>query len=343
MRILFCSLFTLLFSASAMAGEIVGSAFKYDQWVGGAYADDATGEFIHCSIYALFKGGDRLYFFIGRDKTITVAIANAGFRLVKGDRFPVMLTVDRRAPFRGQAVVLSHDLAMLRIFDFDRALTAFKKGFVLIVDSGNRQGRYDLKGTYRALKITEQCTEDYLAYKEAPSVTVEAKTTSTEVDKTLLYQIATGMIAEIGVRDFQFWTDEQVAELDLGEAVFWNAPSANMIGGVYVRPLVNNNELRDSDAADIRDMNEPCEGDVLSGGRKVETDDLPTRELRSICSTDDLIQETIVSKTLLDNVVIYTVMIFSDLKTPTEEVERDRRQMSEDVISRAASFLVPSE
>lgn len=343
MRIFIGGLLALLLSCSAMADEIPGSAFKYGQWVGGAYTDTTIGQFRHCSVFASYENGDRLYFFINRDGTITVALANPGFRLVKGEKFPVLLKVDRRPPFRGQAQALGSDFAVLVIEDFDRALTAFRKGFKVMIEAGNRRGVYDLTGTYQALDLARRCAREFFAYQQTPSAPAAPQTASTGVDKSMLYQIATGMIAEIGVRDFQFWTDEEVEKLNIGEGVFWNAPSVNLIGGVYVRPARENMELRETDAADLQEMTGACNGDILSGAREVKPSDHPTRELRMICSMDDLIQETIVSKVLIEDIVVYTLLLFSDLQAPTEQEEQNRRQMSEDVISRAASFIVPSE
>lgn len=342
MRILYSGLFILLFSFSATAGDIHGSQFRVGNWVGGAYTN-LEGVFSNCSVSASYKGGDRLFFSVNRDSTITVAIQNPGFRFVDGESFPVILKVDRRQPFHGQATALGSDLAILTIENFDRALAAFRKGYVLRVDSGNRQGVYGLDGTFRALEMAGKCVQTYFTHRQAPDPVSPAQTASTTLDKSLLYQIATGMISEIGVRDFQFWSNEQTRNFTKDQAVFWNAPSVNLVGGVYVRPAGKIKELRDTDAADLQQMAVACKGDFITGARKVENDDFPTREVRGLCSAGEVIHENIVSKMLVGDVIIYTLLLFTDVQEPTATVEQDRRQMSEDVITRAASFLVPSD
>lgn len=342
MRSLVGSLFAIFYSLSAFAGNIAGSEFKFGNWTGGAYTD-SEGIFANCTVSAAYKGGDRLYFSVNRDSTITVAIQNPGFRLVEGETFPVTLKVDRRAPFRGQALALGTDFAVLTIENFDRALTAFRKGYVLRVDSGNREGVYGLDGTFRALELAGKCALTYFDHRQAPDPAAPRQAVATGIDKSVLYQIATGMIAEIGVRDFQFWSDEQTRNFTRDEAVFWNAPSVNLVGGVYVRPAGNIKELQETDAADLQQMATACQGDILTGARKVESDDYPTREVRGICTVGKVSHENIVSKMLVDDIIVYTLLLFTDVQEPTAAVEQDRRQMSEDVISRAASFLVPSE
>lgn len=339
MRLLFGSLFAILYSVSAFAGNIAGSEFRFGNWTGGAYTD-SEGVFANCTVSAAYKGGDRLYFSVNRDSTITVAIQNPGFRFVEGETFPVTLRVDRRSPFRGQALALGTDFAVLTIENLDRALTAFRKGYVLRVDSGNREGVYGLDGTFRALELAGKCALTYFDHRQAPDPAAPRQTASTGLDKSLLYQIATGMIAEIGVRDFQFWSDEQTRNFTSDEAVFWNAPSVNLVGGVYVRPAGNIKELRETDAADLQQMAVACKGDILTGARKVESGDYPTREVRGICTVGKVSHENIVSKMLLDDIIIYTLLLFTDVQQPTAAVEQDRRQMSEDVITRAASFVI---
>ncbi|MCR9137099.1 MAG: hypothetical protein NXI27_13950 [Alphaproteobacteria bacterium] len=342
MRLLIGSLFAFFYSLSAFAGNIAGSEFKFGNWTGGAYTDSA-GTFANCTVSAAYKGGDRLYFSVNRDSTITVAIQNPGFRLIKGETFPVTLKVDRRAPFRGQAYALDTDFAILTIENFDRALSAFRKGYVLRVDSGNREGVYGLEGTFRALELAGKCALTYFDHSQAPDPAAPRHAAATGIDKSLLYQIATGMIAEIGVRDFQFWSEEQTRNFTRDEAVFWNAPSVNLVGGVYVRPAGNIKELRETDAADLQQMATACKGDILTGARKVESAEHPTREVRGICTVGKVTHENIVSKVLLDGIIVYTLLLFTDEQKPTEKVEQDRRQMSEDVVSRAASFIVPSQ
>lgn len=339
MRLLIGTLFATFYSLSAFAGNISGSDFRFGNWTGGAFTN-AEGVFSNCTVSAGYKGGDRLFFSVNRDSTITVALQNPGFRLVEGETFPVTLKVDRRQPFRGQAVALSKDVAMLNIDNFDRALAAFRKGYVLRVDSGNREGVYGLDGTFRALELAGKCALTYFDHRQAPDPAAPRQAAATGLDKSLLYQIATGMIAEIGVRDFQFWSEAQTRNFTSDEAVFWNAPSVNLVGGVYVRPAGNIKELRETDAADLQQMASACKGDILTGARKVETGEYPTREVRGICTVDKVTHENIVSKMLLDDIIIYTLLLFTDVEEPTAAVEQDRRQMSEDVITRAASFVI---
>jgi hypothetical protein len=340
MRYLCYCLFALVFSHAALAAEIPGSTFKSGNWKGSAYTG-ATGEFGYCLIEASYNGGDSLFFSVNRDATISVAIHNPAADFVAGREFPVTLKVDRRAPFYGVAKAASEATAILHLQDFDRAMAAFRKGFYLKITAGNREGVYGLKGTFRALEAAKQCARSYYSYVEVRRNDADTQPAA-KVDKSLLYQIATGMITEIGITDFKYLSDAEVKEFTTDEAVLWKSSSARLIGGVYLRPLGKIRKLRETDAADLQEISGGCDGDILSGARKIDTGEFPAREMRAICSSETIVMETIVTKMLLDEFVVYTVLLFTDPQEPTVAVEEDRRQLSEDVTTRAASFLASS-
>ncbi len=342
MRVYYC-LLALLFSLPVSAGTIPGSKSSSGNWKISAYTHDPTGKFSHCAMNASYDGGDTLHFSVNADATVSIGISNRLFRFTPGETFPVVLKVDKRAPFYGQAQALGPDFAFLKLPDFDRAMTAFKKGYRLTVDTGTRLGVYNLKGTFRALETVKQCAVAYIRYADAPKATGSTRTVANSGDKSLLYQIATGMITEAGVKDFRYFTTAELETMGFGDAVFWTSPSASLVGGVLLTDAVPGQDLRDRDAQDIHEITSGCKGDVLSGARGVETADLPMREIRVICTDDKLTQETIVSKVLWGNKILYTTLIFVDDGENVAAEGKDRRAMSEDVTIRAASFLPAEE
>jgi len=338
MRPFLLCFFAVVFTGAAMAAEIAGSAFRWGNWRGAAYTVDATGRFSHCSISAPYVAGDHLYFSVNREASVTVAIWNPDPIFIQDQRIPVKLTVDRRAPFYGEAVAASENFAYLTLYEFERAMTAFRKGFRLQITTGNRTSHYSLAGTYRALEATRQCAIRHLDYVGSPTPRTEGVA---NVDKSLLYQIATGMIAELGVTDFRYLTDEEMRAFSDDDAVFWTSPSVGMMGGVYIRPAGNIRNLRDTDSQELQEIGSGCDGDIISGARGLDTDDFPTREMRAICSQEEQVVETIVSKMLVDELILYTILIFNDPTEPERPLlEEDRRQMNEDVITRAASLVL---
>lgn len=330
----------LLIAHSAAAEYIPGSDIQAGNWSGAAYTHDYSGAFSHCVVSASYVSGDTLLLSVNQNATVSVGVVSPGLELQKGQEIPVALFIDRRAPFYGSAVAIDTDFATLVLPDFENALTALQKGRTLVIKSVAGSGTYDLTGTFRALNQTLDCAVrhlDYVAKPDAPSAPIDHEASSPPVDKTLLFQVATGMIADMGISDFVYLSEADTKELFESDAVAWNSPSMGILGGVVAVSAGAMEQLRQTDAADFAFLSGSCEGEVATTARNVSMPDYQSRELRSICVEGDNATESLLNKTLVGKTVLYTLLVFDTTSQVSEP--STRQQMSEQAALRAASFV----
>lgn len=350
------SLLLALTATGGNAGPIEGSGFSYGNWSGWAYTFDGIEAFSHCGVAASYVSGDNLAFSINRDASISIALSNANWNLRVGQTFDVEVKIDRRAPFYGTAEAISKTAARLVIRDFERALRAIQKGYTMTIIANGRQGVYDLTGTFGALERAKRCAQMYYDYPRIaapqPSLDrphaygsaaqpgakrqVDPAIAGESVDIAYLYQLATVMITEAKIDDFQYLTEQEMASLGLSNAVVWRSESRGMIGGVsafYTNRNINLGAL----GANILGANaQTCSGDIVTGSRAIEHATFPGRESRAVCSAGDDSYELFLTHTLVEDILVTLLLIFSGnkaIQTP------ESRQMSEDIRVRTASFV----
>ena len=219
---------------------------------------------------------------------------------------------------------------------FDRAMTALQKGQMLVLDTPLGTGNYDLTGTYRALQAALQCAMDNLSYSSGPPQP-EQFSPNNGADQTVLYQIATEMITQIGATAFRYLSKEEMATFVEVDAVYWSSEKDGILGGVQIVPLGAEQNLRSSDAGDIAFAGAGCAGEVATSTRNLAADEFESREIRALCIEDGQEKETLVTKTLLGQQILYTVLMFSGASQQIEA--KPRQEISEDVAIQAASFV----
>lgn len=322
--------------STAHSAEIPGSALQVGNWDGAAFTADETGYFSHCAISADYVSGDRLHFSVNREASISVAVYSPALvGLPIGQSFPVSLFVDRRPPFFGTATILLDGFAGLKIADFHRAIETFKRGYVLTVQGAGREGQYNFAGTFRALEATRECAIRYFNYAAAPSVP-----TPQQVDKTVIFQLATTVLTGLGIQDFRFLSQAELDEMGHSNSVAWVAPEHGLLGWSLLVPREpGQDDLRTTDAGDTAYLARGCAGDYASSARAIELDAGRTaRELRVICSEKNDEVEHFVSKFFTGDFIVYNALTFVSGRGDKPR-ERSPSQWSEDATLRAASYF----
>lgn len=323
----------LIDGGRASAEQIQGSRFGFGNWSGAAYTSDATGEFSHCAVSAVYKSGDTLVFSVNSNATVSVAVANPNLGLVDGQQFPVALYIDRREPFYGTATAVGSEMAVLQIREFERAMTSIRKGYVLRIESPLGTGVYNLKDTFRALETTTNCALHYLDYAALPAKPNREQ----PFDRTVLFQIATEMIAEVGITDFRYFNEADTRKHFAPNAVLWASEASGVFGGVTIIPLGDMKSLRDADGGDINFLTKDCQGEVATTARNISAKDLEARELRALCVTSGGSEESLLTKIMIGEHVLYTFLVFDE--NATDYAEESRPAISKNVAIRAASYV----
>lgn len=343
---------SLFLTGAALGAEIAGSAFNSGNWEGAAYTFDESGEFSHCAISVGYVNGDYLYLSVNSDATVTVGIESHSFRFRPDESFPVSLRIDNRRPFNGTATALEETFIVVTIQDFQGAMRALTQGRGLRVEGRTQLGNFDLTGSFRALEAARSCAIDQLDFAArggvpktlAPSEPAAPPAPDTAAappatDRTMLFQIATEMISEIGVPRFRYLDASESRDIAGQESVFWVSEETGVLGGVVILAL-DGASLRDSDPGDLSFVSADCLGDVATTTRSMTLEGLEAREIRALCVEAEGTVETILTKIRVDDLALYTILAFGE--GAASDSSQARRQISEAVALRAASYVAGS-
>ena len=300
----------------SQAELIRGSQISFGNWSGGAYTNDASGAFTHCVVSAAYKSGDTLLFSLTREGEVGVGVTSPNLNLNPGSQFPVALYVDRQQPFYGTATASDVDFAAIFLPDLERALSAFKKGRMLVVEAQGLRGSYDLTGTFRALDQVTNCAIKYYNYAQAPTRNQHLSTNS---DYSFLYQIATKTITSLGITDFEFSDAKTIAALGLGgDAVRWEASELGVTGTILAVKHQVGTDIRSTDGADTQFVSSFCDDEFASSTRNLSEHGQQIREIRVLCIGPKGETEHYVSKFLAGDMVVYTWFEFDgSVKMPS--------------------------
>ena len=210
-------------------------------------------------------------------------------------------------------------------------------------------GAYDLTGTFRAMEEAKHCVLTYLNYPQIaapqPSRSPErsqpstARTTDLEspVDPAYLYQLATVMITEAQVQDFEYLTDQEKTQYGLMPgAVYWRSNALQLIAGIGATRVDPNADLGALGVQDVQSFAKECTGDVVTGSRAIAQADFPGREIRAACSAGASSYDLYLTKTLVGDILIETLLYFAG--EPSSKTKQNR-QLTEDIRVRTASFV----
>jgi hypothetical protein len=341
MRYLAAIIACLVVVPVASAEEIRGSAFESGNWGGSAYTQE-NGTFSHCALSTSYVSGDVLYFSVTENAALIVGMESPRLSMTSGAEYPVSVRVDRRYSTQAIAAAINENTALVTLFDFDRAMEAFRFGNLLTVEGNGFFGEYILSGTAVALGRAYDCALQYLDYRTPTSVPQAPPVPAAQnnsVDRTYLFQAATLAISELGLSDFEYLTEAEMTAAGVSQAsVFWFSESADMMGGVFIE-LANGTPLRQSDSSDTEILAASCDGDFASSARDLDGYTVPVREIRLLCFEEDQPHEVLLTKLLVGEMILYSELRFFD--TEREVANRSNPQTQSDaVIQRLASFVI---
>lgn len=322
-------------AAAVHAEQIPGSEFSYANWAGAAWTFVGTGNFSHCAVSASYMTGDVLHFSVNAGGTVGVGVWSTAMRLTVGQSFPVTLQVDGRAPFYGTASAATEEFAVLNIPDFDAAMAAFQKGQMLRIESPVGQAFYDLTGTFRALAAAKECALDNMMYNGG--VPPVSPALSAVTDKTVLFQVATQMITDLQVADFVYLSDQEAQAQFRTSGVFWASAANGVIGGVTSVPRGTVVNLSDTDGGDVSFLSSRCQGDMATTFRSIAVPDVLAREVHAVCVSGTSTTESYMTKALVGDTIIYTLLIFADAAPDQAPVSRS--DLSANAAIKAASYV----
>ncbi|WP_323022848.1 hypothetical protein [Pararhodobacter sp.] len=354
MRFLAVLASSLLVANSAHAFMIRGSTIGFGVWSGGAYADDSSGIFSHCVASASYNSGDMLHLTIDRSGTFILGISTSNFGFVPGEEFRASVYIDRAAPFSGVGVALSSSIISFSFRNAGEIIPLMQYGRVMRVQGARFAGEYNLTGTMRVLPEIARCAQVWIGVgattppappttnlaalppRPRPNIATQS---SASVDRSVLYQIATEMISQLNLTDFRYLSDSFASDLVSVPSVFFSAREGAVIGGTFFASAERDATLRESDARDTAILSGVCDGDLAISFVNVGADEGNSRQVRGVCVTNESTVETLMTKTLVGELMLYTLISFDQSNSETDG--RAASIVSQELSLRAASYIPP--
>jgi hypothetical protein len=168
-----------LWCATAGAGGPL-RPFKHGYWAGGAYTDDRTGAFTHCSAGVAYDSGINLFVLVTGGYRWWLGLINPQWSLTPNAKIPIKLQLDAGAPFSGLASIPSGQLLLVSLPDSSKLLGAFRRSSRLSLDAEGQSFSFKLGGTPAVMDQLADCVRTSVALA-APAPRREASTAPSAV------------------------------------------------------------------------------------------------------------------------------------------------------------------
>ena len=124
-------------------------------WVGGAFSDDSTGAFSHCSAMSSYASGVSLVVGQNAANAWLLGFASPAFHLNKGDTAPIDVTFDGQAEARLFATASSNNM-LTAILPVSIART-FQRASLMVAQAGKATLQFNLTSTGPLLNVIATC------------------------------------------------------------------------------------------------------------------------------------------------------------------------------------------
>jgi hypothetical protein len=158
--------------------------FKHGFWSGGAYTDDRTGAFTHCSAGVAYDSGINLFVLVTGGYRWWLGFINPKWELMPNARISIKLQLDDGAPFNGLASIPSGQLLLVSLPDNSKLLAAFRHSSKLALDAEGQSFSFKLNATPAVMDQLANCVRTSVALEAqapppAPSTNIGALGAST--------------------------------------------------------------------------------------------------------------------------------------------------------------------
>ena len=143
---------------SAQAREI--RTFHLANWTGGAFTNDLTGKFSHCSAAAPYLNGALLLFTVTRDYQWNVAFFSPRFNVTPGTHYNIALSVDGRTPTTVPAYSVTDKAVKVDLSPDGQIVSMFRQGSRLTLISNDARYEFNLTNTSKLIPVLAKCVGD---------------------------------------------------------------------------------------------------------------------------------------------------------------------------------------
>jgi S1-C subfamily serine protease len=126
-------------------------------WKGGAFTNDATGEFASCSAFAPYRSGITLFVIVGANMNWRLGFSSENWSLTTGQAFPIALTFDGQQPFNVGGAVIGPKLVAVEMPDNSALISQFRKSKTMTAFAQGQLFQFDMSGTSALLPVLVNC------------------------------------------------------------------------------------------------------------------------------------------------------------------------------------------
>jgi len=137
--------------------------FIHGFWSGGAYTDDRTGVFSHCSAGVAYDSGINLFILVTGSHRWWLGFIDPQWSLPANSKASVQLRLDNRAPFKRFATIPSGQLALVPLPDSPRLIHAFRRASKLTLVAEGGSFFFKLRETSAVMDQLTSCVGASLA------------------------------------------------------------------------------------------------------------------------------------------------------------------------------------
>jgi hypothetical protein len=159
------ALFLLCNSASA-AGPY--RPFQIGLWLGGAYTDDRTGSFSHCSAGVVYDGGINLFVVSTEAHGWWLGFTSPNWSLTPSASIPVKLQFDGRAPVEVLGTIADGQLLLVPAPDESHLIDTFQRSSRIAVTAQEKSFSLGLAVTSGVLSELANCVRNSIALETRP-------------------------------------------------------------------------------------------------------------------------------------------------------------------------------
>jgi hypothetical protein len=144
-----------VFASSAFAAGPMGS-IHVGNWNGGAFTNDQTGAFSHCSAAASYANGVSLIVGQNVAGNWLLGFGSPAFHLNQGETFPIDVTFDGQTQFHLFGTAVSANL-VISILPGSTTIEQFKKAHLMVAVAKGVTLQFSLDSTGKLLPIIGNC------------------------------------------------------------------------------------------------------------------------------------------------------------------------------------------
>src|ERR1700730_11592144 len=151
------ALWVAMFAGSKAEARGPYGSINVGNWKGGAYTNDQTGAFTHCSAGTQYTSGIFFMVMIDSSGGWSLAFAHEKWSLTTGEAFPLTLTFDGQQPFNVHGVPIGEKLVRVPMPITSSLITQFRKARAMTAYTQGQLFQFNLDQTAQLLPALVNC------------------------------------------------------------------------------------------------------------------------------------------------------------------------------------------